>query len=185
MSHGRYFRREYRIYWIVILSACGISSTCSGQGACYSTPRAAIDSSRPLSLISPMSKRGGYRVTSIQSDVVLGQKWALIASCDHPEWPTLALQMYGSNPLPSTLPIRRTLQDGIISAIPVVRAGDPVRLWKQEDLLRIEIAGISEESGNLGNKIRVRLLHRNTDDQAMQEEFSGIIRGPSDVEMQP
>jgi hypothetical protein len=93
--------------------------------------------------------------------------------------------MYGSNPLPSTLPIRRTLKDGIISAIPVVRAGDPVRLWKQEDLLRIEIAGISEESGNLGNKIRVRLLHRNTDDQAMQEEFSGIIRGPSDVELQP
>jgi hypothetical protein len=183
MSHG-YFRREYGICWIVILSACGISSTCFGQGACYSTPRAAIDSSRPGSLISPASKRGGYRVTSIQSDVVLGQRWALIASCDHPEWPALALQMYGSNPLPSTLSIRQTPQDGI-SAIPVVHAGDPVRLWKHEDLLRIEIAGISEESGSLGNKIRVRLLHRNTDDQAMQEQFSGIIRGPSDVEMQP
>jgi Chaperone for flagella basal body P-ring formation len=131
-----------------------------------------------------MSKRGGYRVTSIQSDVVLGQKWALIASCDHPEWPTLALQMYGSNPLPSTLQTRQRPRDGI-SATPVVHAGDPVRLWKQEDLLRIEIAGISEESGSLGNRIRVRLLHRNTDDQAMQEQFSGIIRGPSDVEMQP
>jgi hypothetical protein len=184
MSHGRYFRREYGICWIVTLSACGISTTCSGQGACYSTPRAAIDSSRPLSIISPTSKRGGYRVTSIQSDVVLGQKWALIASCDHPEWPTLALQMYEPKPLPSTLQIRQRPQD-LISAIPVVHAGDPVRLWKQEDLLRIEIAGISEESGSLGNKIRVRLLHRNTDDQAMQEQFSGIIRGPSDVEMQP
>ena len=184
MPHARYFRREFGIRWIVILSACGISSICSGQGACYSTPRAAIDSSRPRSLISPVSKGGGYRVTSIQSDVVLGQRWALIASCDHPEWPTLALQMHGSDPLPSTLQIRQGSRDDI-SAIPVVHAGDPVRLWKQEDLLRIEIAGISEESGSLGNKIRVRLLHRNTDDQAMQEQFSGIIRGPSDVEMQP
>jgi hypothetical protein len=173
MSHGRCFRREYGVCWIVILSACGISSTCSGQGACYSTPRAAVDSSR-----------GGYRVTSIQSDVVLGQRWALIASCDHPEWPALALQMYGSNPLPSTLQIKQRPRDGI-SATAMVHAGDPVRLWKQEDLLRIEIAGISEESGILGNRIRVRLLHRNTDDQAMQEQFSGIIRGPSDVEMQP
>jgi hypothetical protein len=183
MTHSRHSRGRHGLCWVVVLSAY-ISSTCYGQGACYNTPRAAIDSSRPGSLISPMSKRGGYRVTSIQSDVVLGQRWALIASCDHPEWPTLALQVYESKPLPSTLQIRQRPQD-LISATPVVHAGDPVRLWKQEDLLRIEIAGISEESGSLGNKIRVRLLHRNTDDQAMQEQFSGIIRGPSDVEMQP
>jgi hypothetical protein len=67
----------------------------------------------------------------------------------------------------------------------VVHAGDIVRLWKQEDLLRIEVAGVSEETGGLGKIIRVRLLRRNADDQAIQERFSGIVRGPSDVEMQP
>jgi hypothetical protein len=66
-----------------------------------------------------------------------------------------------------------------------VRAGDIVMLWKQENLLRIEVTGISEESGSLGKTIRVRLLRRTTDDQFAQEQFSGIIRGPSDVEMQP
>jgi hypothetical protein len=72
-----------------------------------------------------------------------------------------------------------------VGPIPVVRAGDIVRLWKQEDLLRIEVAGIAEESGGLGKTIRVRLLHRSADDQGNQERFSGIVRGPSDVEMQP
>ena len=72
-----------------------------------------------------------------------------------------------------------------ISTAPVVRAGDIVRLWRQESFLRIEVAGMSEESGGLGKTIRVRLLRRNTDDQSIPEQFSGVIRGPSDVEMQP
>jgi hypothetical protein len=183
MTHRRHFRGRCSLCWIAILSVYSLSSTCLGQGACYVTPRAAIDSSKVGSLISPVSTGGGYRVTSIQQDVVLGRRWALIASCDHPEWPALALQMYGSSPLPSALQIKQGIRDVI--STPVVHAGDPVRLWKQEDLLRIEIAGVSEESGGLGNTIRVRLLHRNTDNLSIQERFSGIIRGPSDVEMQP
>jgi hypothetical protein len=37
----------------------------------------------------------------------------------------------------------------------------------------------------VGKTILVRLLRRNTDDQSIPEQFSGVIRGPSDVEMQP
>jgi hypothetical protein len=55
----------------------------------------------------------------------------------------------------------------------------------QEGVLRIEAAGVSEESGGLGKTIRVRLLRRNTDDQSIAKQFSGVIRGPLDVEMQP
>jgi hypothetical protein len=60
-----------------------------------------------------------------------------------------------------------------------------VRLWKQEDLLRIEVAGVSEESAGLGQTVRVRLLRGNTDDQSISEHFSGVVRGPSNVEMLP
>jgi hypothetical protein len=60
-----------------------------------------------------------------------------------------------------------------------------VQLWRRESLLRIEVVGISEESGGLGKTIRVRLLPRNTDDQAVPEQVSGVVRGPSNVEMQP
>jgi flagella basal body P-ring formation protein FlgA len=77
------------------------------------------------------------------------------------------------------------MRGGSVRSIPVVHAGDIVRLWKQEDILRIEVAGVSEESGGLGKTIRVRLLRQNTDSQVIPEQFFGIVRGPSDVEMQP
>jgi hypothetical protein len=44
---------------------------------------------------------------------------------------------------------------------------------------------VSEESGGLGKTIRVRLLHRGTDDQSIRQKFSGVVRGPANVEMQP
>jgi hypothetical protein len=184
MVHKCRSHREYCLYWTVTLSAYCIFATCAGLGACYSTPREAIDSSRSGSLIAPVTQGGGYRITSVQSDIVLGQRWAFIANCDHPEWPVSALQIYGPSSLPGSLRAKQQSREGIF-VIPVVHAGDLVRLWKQEDLLRIEVAGVSEESGGLGNTIRVRLLHQNADEQSVHTQFMGIVRGPSDVEMQP
>ena len=80
--------------------------------------------------------------------------------------------------------MERSVTGGFRTA-PVVRAGDVVRLWRHEGVLRIEVAAVSEESGGLGKTIRVRLLRRNTDDQSIAKLFSGVIRGPLDVEMQP
>jgi flagella basal body P-ring formation protein FlgA len=92
--------------------------------------------------------------------------------------------MHEASSLPSPPQIKQMTRDDV-STISIVHAGDRVRLWKQEDFLRIEVSGVSEESGGLGTTIRVRLLHRNTDDQSIHDQFSGIVRGPSDVEMQP
>jgi hypothetical protein len=67
----------------------------------------------------------------------------------------------------------------------VVHAGDNVRLWKQESVLRFEVSGVAEETGGLGAIIRVRLAHKNNDGQSIPEEFSGVIRAQSDVEILP
>ena len=67
----------------------------------------------------------------------------------------------------------------------MVRAGDIVRLWRQESLLRIEVSGVAEESGGLGSSIRVRLATGDTNEQSVQERFLGVIRGPWSVEIQP
>jgi hypothetical protein len=161
----------------------GICMTGSSRAACYSTPRTAIDALVANSSFSPVSVNDGYRVTRIELDQVLGQRWAMIARCDHPEWPVFALPANGpsslSLPQEAMRPVTETL-----NAVPVVRAGDFVRLWRQEGLLRIEVAGVSEESGGLGKTIRVRLLHRSTDDQSIPKRLTGVIRGSSDVEMQ-
>jgi hypothetical protein len=183
MKHSLRSRLWHSFCWSSTLSISAAASAGFAQAACYSTPRAATDAIRPGAALSPVSEGAGYRVTGIQSDPVLGRRWAIVSSCDHTGWPVSAVQISGSDPAAPS----QTTRIPVISvrSIPVVHAGDIVRLWKQEDLLRIEVAGVSEETGGLGKIIRVRLLRRNADDQAFQERFSGIVRGPSDVEMQP
>ncbi|HMH14639.1 MAG TPA: flagella basal body P-ring formation protein FlgA [Edaphobacter sp.] len=112
-------------------------------------------------------------MSEVRWDPVLGQRWAMVASCDHPEQPAFAVQTAGA------IAGRETARRKDESA-PVVRAGDVVRLWRQEDNLRIEMTGMSEENGGLGKAIRVRLVGSD----AVERQFIGIIRGVADVEMQ-
>jgi Chaperone for flagella basal body P-ring formation len=175
MSHSSRF--GYCFLGMLVLSAPGMISA---QAACYSTPAMAIDSLNSASFVPPVSEGGGYRIRNIQSDPVLGQRWATVVRCDHPEWPVIALQFRRSQTLQAS---REHQQD--IHAIPVIRAGDVVRLWKQEEFVRIEAVGVAEENGYSGKTIQVRLLHHNTEVSSAQELFAGVVRGPSDVEMQP
>ena len=167
---------------ISALSLSGAAALSFAEPPCYSSPNAAIDAIRPGFALSPVLQVGGYRVTGFQSDPILGRRWAIVASCDHAEWPVVAVQTSESDPVASS-ETNRMLVTSVYS-ITVVHAGDVVRLWKQEDLLRIEVVGVAEENGGLGKIVRVRLLRRNADDQATQERFLGVVRGPSDVEMQ-
>ena len=174
-----------RCVGIVSLFTLQVTSTISSpRAACYSTPRTAIDALVANSSFAPAIKNEGYRVTWIAADQVLGQRWAMIARCGHPEWPVFALPANGPSSLSLPQEAMRSVTKNL-SAVPVVRAGDFVRLWRQEGLLRIEVAGMSEENGGLGKTIRVRVLHRSTDDQSIPKRLAGVIRGPSDVEMQP
>jgi hypothetical protein len=170
---------------IVLFALQEISVERQVLAACYSTPRAAIDAFVTSSPVPSALKKDGYQVTRITSDLVLGRRWATIASCSHPEWPVFAVPApEGRSVVLSPSETQRSLTESVEVA-PLVRAGDIVRLWRQEPLLRIEFAGISDESGGLGKTIRVRLLRRNRDDQSIPEQYSGVIRGASDVEMQP
>jgi hypothetical protein len=169
---------------VSLFSVPGVSIGSSATMACYSTPRLAVDSTDPNSSLSPATKDGGYRVTKIESDPVLGRRWALIARCSHPDWPVFAVPANGAGLLAVPGEPARSLGEDLRTS-PIVRAGDIIRLWRQEHFLRIEVAGVSEESGGLGKTIRVRLLRRNTDDQSTPAQFLGIVRGPSDVEIQP
>ena len=156
----------------------------SASGVCYRTPLIASEAAAAPSSFVPVPESSGYRLAKITPDPVLGQRWAMIASCRHPEWPAVALPANGPGPAITRQGTADSLKN-LNKAAPVVRAGEIVRLWRQESLLRIEVAGVSEESGSVGKTIRVRLLHSNTDGQSAPEEFSGVVRGPSDVEIQP
>jgi hypothetical protein len=153
----------------------------NAKTACYDTPRLAIDAVMAGPSLRGAPSSGGYQVIKIQWDPVLGQRWAVVISCQHYDWPVLTLPLSDSKAV--TMAVRPSIADA--RAIPAVKAGETVRLWRQEDFLRIQMAGIAEQNGDLGGKIRVRIMRTNGDDQSMLQQLSGIVRGPSDVEIQP
>lgn len=158
--------------------------------ACYPTPRLAIQAVISGSPLSAVSGDSGYRVAKVQSDPILGQRWAMVVTCGHSSWPTVSFPVSGAEPpalgaAPPTLsetPRQSAAHD--IRATPVVRAGEVVRLWRQEEFSRIETAGVAEENGDLGKVIRVRIVRANGEDQSPQIQLAGVVRGPSDVEIQ-
>ena len=80
----------------------------------------------------------GYRVTSVRWDPVLRQGWAMVAVAGIRSGRRLRCRrVCRSQALKSAEGTALTeLLDGPL----VVRAGDTVRLWRQEDELRIEVA---------------------------------------------
>lgn len=180
MGHRLHSYAGCYLHWILILSVA--MAIDSARAACYKTPAAAIDSFGADSVLPFITNDEGYRVSSIQLDPLLGEKWAMISSCHHPAWPMTILQV---NKFSKSKSRNTVLATDNQHSVPVVHAGDVVRLWRQESLLRIEVAGISEENGDLGKVIRVRLLAPNTDGPSSQGKLSGIVRGQSNVEMQP
>jgi hypothetical protein len=172
-------------HYLILLSRVSMGGILSAQTVCYNTPAAAAHSTRPGASQSPTTEGGGYRVTSIESDPISGQRWAMISSCDHPEHPAFSLQAEGPDSTEHSRPREPQTVTESPHVIPVVHVGDTVRLWRQEAVLRIELAAVAEENGSLGKLIRVRLLRRNADNQSTQTEFAGIVRGRLDVEMQP
>jgi len=173
---------RFRTAWLLLMA---LLSTLVFQhvvlAICYSTPRMAVD--LPASGGSSLSARksDGYRVERIRVDPILGQRWATVVRCGHPELPTFSLPVEGESLIGSPEMTERDL--GEVKAVPMVRAGDLVHLWRQESSVRIEVGGISEENGVRGKTIRVRLLHGSTDDPLVAREIFGVVRGPANVEM--
>jgi hypothetical protein len=159
-----------------------VSATSFARAACHNTANSRIDDVTG-SLFPTILKNDDHKVIKIKSDSVLGLRWAIISNCSHPEWPEFALPLTEKG---LTKPPQETATSSSEDAktFSVVHAGDIVQLWKQESLLRIEVSGVSEESGGLGKTVRVRLLHRRPDDQSAPEHLFGVVRGPFNVEIQ-
>ena len=161
------------------LSASHLSLVAVAQAECYPTPQAAIAGSQSTSS-GVQNDAGGYHVVRTDTDSLLRRSWVTVASCDHPEWPAWIL---AASARPLIRPAR--LPSDSASSLVVIHAGDPVRLWRQEAFLRIQVAGISEQTGIVGQTIRVRLAAARDAGSSQPEERSGIVQGRSDVEMRP
>ncbi|MDW5266495.1 MULTISPECIES: flagella basal body P-ring formation protein FlgA [Acidobacteriaceae] len=163
-----------------LIALVGLQSATAFAAACAETPAAAMRLAGAKAAPSSMPDDKGYRVASVRWDPVMQQSWATIVSCGHPEWPGVSLRTDETSDAQRGLSAQARVERS-----PLVRAGDIVELWRQEDLLRIEVSGVAEQSGSMGETIRVRLLRRQGSNQSVEEQFRGIVHGHADVEMQP
>lgn len=165
--------------------AVSFFASCNAMAApaefsCAQTPSLALGISRLPAGVA--AGKDGYRVKMVRWDPLLKQRWAMVTSCDHPERPSIAIQ----------IPDERSegMQDNLESSgqtiqspFPIVHAGDLVQLWKQEQNFRIKVAGRAEENGAAGSRVRVRLIPSGFD-IGQEQTFIGIVRGPRDVEIE-
>jgi hypothetical protein len=162
--------------WLVLLAA-----RAGAASGCYSS---AEEAGRQGKLADPPNS--GYRVQTQRWDPLLKRSWATVTSCEHPERPAVTVAMGPAAPALASLsvPAAPAIGKPLAAAAPVVRAGETVRLVYQEELVRMEIAGIALASGNPGDKIRVRIIHA-SETQDPDQYLIGIVRGPHFLEMQP
>jgi hypothetical protein len=169
------------LWWIAGWSLLGVGLANVALAACARTPAAAAALMGKSAEASVAGDGGGFRVTSMRWDPLLRRRWALVASCGHPEWPAVEVPV---SSLDTSVGLGREQLQSLLPQLPVVRAGDVVQLWSREEGLRIEVGAVAEESGALGKTVRVRLMRRSTLGQQAEGQFLGVVRGPHDVEMQ-
>ncbi|HZY61314.1 MAG TPA: flagella basal body P-ring formation protein FlgA [Edaphobacter sp.] len=165
---------------LTLFVAPSSAASISGGAVCAQTPTAALKLAQGK--IAPTAEGKGYRVIGISWDPVLRQNRATVQNCEHPEWPALSIST-GSAAQPISMPVN--LQQSVQPSAITVHAGEVVRLWRHENMLRIETTGIAEQGGVVGAIIRVRLLRSNPAEASPEKEISGTVRGPQSVEMQP
>jgi hypothetical protein len=170
--------------WFAAVTGESIAAVADTHGVCASTPAAALLAIKGTAGRSSAALPGaqGYRVQSVRWDSLQRRNWAVIESCDHSERPSITV------PMDMPAPVLLTASSARPYAImPIVRAGDLVRLWKRDRYAHIEMIATAEENGAVGTRVRVRLTApKDADGQSTQPQyFAGVVRGPADVEMEP
>jgi hypothetical protein len=123
---------------------------------------------------------------NIQSNAIVidrrsGARWATVLDCNHPGWPARMVLLPASSS-----PLTAEGREVAVAFRPhsFVRVGERVKLWSSDDLLRIEVDGVAEETKEEGQRIRVRLTqHMGSYGQSPERQLMGVVRGRGDVEL--
>jgi hypothetical protein len=126
----------------------------------------------------------GYRVVARRWDAVLGRSWDLRQDCAHPEWPAhlVAAGSASVGTMTRNGPVRTKEVAQTVQPL-LVHAGDRVRLWSQDEMVRIEMSGVVEQSAHGGESVVVQIARQSEEAGTTVERINGVVRGAGDVEM--
>lgn len=130
-----------RRFLIAVLSLTALLNACSLSASVCDETRSAIE-------VNSLS------IDHYITDATLHRRWAVMVDCNHPDRPW-TLQTAPPQVKESTLR-RPQLSLKPAKAVPVVRAGAKVRLWRNAVGASIDLSGTAQESGIIGQTIHVR-----------------------------
>lgn len=122
----------------------------------------------------------GYRVIASRWDSVLRGNWELRQDCAHPEWPA-RLVVAAMGPLMQRGVVSPARAAQIVQPL-LVHAGDTVKLWEQDAMVRIEMSGVVEQSARTGERVVVRVTRQSDESGLTVERIGGVVRGVGVVE---
>ncbi len=179
-----------KVGWTAVLLSLAGHCLAAGPAAGTSVASAPAPVPVPVQAKVPASE---YRVRVVRWDPVLRQSWTVLEDKGHPEWPLQGHLTQTAAPVApgtgSAGPAAASAQAGAGAApvrptMPVVHYGDQVTLWRTETNVRLQMSAIAEGSGAVGQQVPLRIVGAGANGS---EGFkaTGIVRGPSDVEMEP
>lgn len=156
-----------------ILLVVGLATgTVFGQAKCARTPELAVVgvAAAPVEL----GESGGYRVETVKRDLVGRGSWAVVRSCSHPEWPAYML--------PAPVDVKaQTPVTKVASVELAVRAGERVFVRSNSTSSRMQMAGIANRSGMVGDLIPVSMAVFGS--EGSERRVQAVIKGKGEVEL--
>lgn len=143
-----------------------------GEGSCFRTrPQAAVQVGE--------QEGGGYRLEFVRLDRFSGRSWAGVRSCVHPEWP--AVLVANALPVLGSVPHGTAHKGGGPVAPPDIVGGRTVKVVQFDSMVRIEMSGVAQASGYIGERIWIRMLGQGNDGNGHLE--LAVIRSTGLVEV--
>lgn len=156
------------IYFVILF---GVGS-CWAEGSCFRTPsQAAVQVGE--------AEGGGFRLEFVRVDRLSGRSWATVRSCVHPEWP--AVLVPGLVPVSDSSAQVHAIKAGAAMQPPDMVGGQTVRVVQADSMVRIEMTGVAQASGRVGERVWVRVLGPG-EDRAGHLEL-GLVRSAELLEI--
>ncbi len=127
---------------------------------------------------------GHKAIVSVKRDSLLSLQWAVTVDCEHPERPARMVLLRDNAAAADGVKaaeVRSVRVEPVATML--VRAGETVRLWSQDDVTRLETTGVAQESGAAGKQVRVRLLRQGMNSDEAEIFVIGVVDGLGSVEI--
>ncbi len=155
--------------FVALVLVCG---TCRADVSCFRTAKqAAVQLGE--------QDGGGFRLEFVRWDEVGGRGWASVRSCVHPEWPAAMLPADGTHR--SDRPAVASVGQPSPAMHMDVMGGSLVHVVLADAVVRMEMTGIAQSSGRVGDRIRVRIA--GPADAGEERVLDSVIRSAQFVEV--